>query len=138
MNVHPDDPSPSKSGGYHQRMRLIVLGLVLAVGGLAAAFDYGVARPNVRQADQDIATRAGQSPPEIRSDEIRQIVGRQPSRIFQDQSNRVEVFSWVSGLPFRTHDLYVTFREVTTDEGESESLYRGHSTFAYSPPSAEF
>lgn len=111
-------------------MRKLVLGLILAAALGALVYDYAVARPNVEHAYEQITQRyeeVNATPAEMLTNEdIRRLLDKQPARTFTDAGDRVEVFSWVSGFPLRTHDLYVVFRET----GQQQVFLR-HSKFAY-------
>jgi len=111
-------------------MRRWVLGVVLVALVAALAYDYGIVRRKVEVAYDRIGERAEEANASPRgslsSEEVRSILGKQPSRSFNDGSARVEVFSWISGLPFRTHDLYVVYETV-----DDTPRYVRHSKFGY-------
>lgn len=115
---------------HHARMRKIVLGFVVIVALIALAYDYVIARPSVDQAYALISTRFDQlnasAGPALNNVDVRKLLRKQPSRIFRDGNDQVEVFSWIAGFPLHTHDLYVVFRG---SEGPATLLRQ--SKFAY-------
>lgn len=128
---HPDnatDPSDSAgptsasapaslsgaAGPKRGTLRQIILFCLLGVMLVALAYDYRIARPNVEKAfDQivhlnDQMNLSAKPTPTLNSD-IRKEIGRDPARVYSEGPYRIEVFSWTSGLPFRTHDLFAVY-----------------------------
>lgn len=107
------DTSPVPTNNLRRNLLLAVLAL-LTVGLL---YDFAVARPAVEEAyavltktnaEFNIARRHRA----MGVADVRDLIGREPSRTFEDRELHVEVYSWRSGLPFRTHDLFVVYRTV--------------------------
>ena len=63
---------------------------------------------------------AASSTDTLGKDEIQKAVGRAPSDSFSDGTDLVEVYSWRSGLPIRTHNLYAVYKPV----GDDHVFYR--------------
>lgn len=111
-------------------MRRFAILFVSIVATLALVYDYTVARPSVDQAYDRINVRLDQADASLSEslsrDDVRELLRKQPSRIFRDGGKHVEVFSWIAGFPLRTHDLYVVY----DGSGQTTSLIR-HFKFAY-------
>ena len=122
----PRSTSQTASGKLRSRILLAVLAVLL----VALGFDYLVARPRVSAAYDAIAERhmeVNANANEILTNQdIHELLGKEPARTFPDGSTKVEVFSWASGVPFRTHDLFVVYQK----SGDRQ-MFRRHSKFAY-------
>ena len=103
--------SEDTSGNTRTKVLIAILGLALA----ALAYDYRVARKGVDSAYDQILQRSI----EVNADSttmftnlaVRELLDREPSETFNDvNGDMVEVFSWRSGLPFKTHDLFVVYK----------------------------
>lgn len=108
-----NETTSAKPGSRRRNILVAILGLLL----IGLLYDFAVARPAVEKAyasltkknDEFNAARRYQAMGEA---ETWEVLGREPSRTFQDGEMHVEVYSWRSGLPFRTHDLFVVYRTV--------------------------
>lgn len=95
-------------------LRLAAILLLLATMLFALWYDYYVARAAVLEAYERISkkniemNRASGRVSMINTD-VQAVLGKKPSRTFNEGPYRIEVFSWVGGLPFRTHDLYTIY-----------------------------
>lgn len=111
-------------------MRRFAILFVSIVATLAIVYDYTVARPSVDQAYARINSRLDKFDTSLSGSlshhDVRELLQKQPSRIFRDGGKHVEVFSWIAGFPLRTHDLYVVYDQ----NGRTTSLIR-HFKFAY-------
>jgi hypothetical protein len=86
---------------------LLVIGLI---------YDYQVARPGVNQAYDKIMeknTAVNMSSTNIFTNkDVQELLAKQPSRTFTEPNgDYVEVYSWRSGLPVRTHDLFAVYKK---------------------------
>jgi hypothetical protein len=125
-NQAPAQGDP-KSGSKRSKLLIVILVVLLA----ALAYDYVVARPNVDSAYDRIAEKSVEvnaNTTEVFTDaDVQELLGRKPSRTFNDvDGDRVEVYSWRAGLPFRTHDLFVVYKP-----NEGRQLFYRHAKFAY-------
>lgn len=108
-----NETSSATPSRRRRNILLAILGLLL----IGLVYDFAVARPAVEKAytslteknDEFNAVAKHQAMGEA---ETREVLGREPSRTFKDGDLHVEVYSWRSGLPFRTHDLFVVYRPV--------------------------
>lgn len=122
-----DDPELPRR---HRLMRRFAILFVSIVATLAIVYDYTIARPSVDQAHDRINSRLDAFDASLSESlshhDVRELLQKQPSRIFRDGGKHVEVFSWIAGFPLRTHDLYVVYDQ----NGRTTSLIR-HFKFAY-------
>lgn len=94
--------------------RLAAVSLLLATMLFALWYDYYVARVAVLAAYEQISqknvemNRASGRTSMVNTD-VQAILGKTPSRTFNEGPYRIEVYSWIGGLPFRTHDLYAVY-----------------------------
>lgn len=128
MTVHEVDQIDQRNA----KMRKLVLILILIALLAALAYEYIIARPSVERAYSSILAQYEQvnataSDP-ITNLEVHALLGKQPSRAFKDGPEQVEVFTWVSGFPLRTHNLYVVYRDI-----DGEQILVRHSKYAYDP-----
>jgi hypothetical protein len=120
------DGAPAKPGRLRQIILFTLLGLML----MAAAYDYIIARPNVDKAYDQISqlnnsmNSASMSKQTLNTD-IHKEINRTPEKTYTQGPYRVEVFSWMAGLPFRTHDLYAVY----TPKG-NDLVFMRHYKFA--------
>ncbi|WP_145343979.1 hypothetical protein [Rosistilla ulvae] len=98
------------------RARSYILFGVLGLMIIALAYDYKVARPQVEQAYEELVLlniHVNADPTDkVTPEMVSKALGKTPSRTFKDMTDLVEVYSWRGGLFFRTHDLYVAYRET--------------------------
>jgi hypothetical protein len=117
----------AKSGTLRQ---LILFGvLFLLVIGLV--YDYKVARPGVNQAYDKITEQSTlvnmSSTKKFTNKDVQELLEKQPSRTFEDPNGDfVEVYSWRSGLPIRTHDLFAVYKKNGGDW-----LFHRHQKFKH-------
>jgi hypothetical protein len=92
--------------------------LLLLLFGLALAgllYDYTIARPSIQKADRTIqglldgSIEDPNNDDTVTPDEVQLMLGSQPSRVEPLSNGTIEVYSWRSGLPYRTYDLYVVY-----------------------------
>jgi len=107
----------------------ILLG-VLALLIAALAYDFRVARPQVDELADKLDTRNLEinRDPEMKftPDEVRRVIGFEPSDTFADGVSKVEAYAIQSGLPFRKHYLYVTYKPF-----KGEEIFYKLEKFAY-------
>ncbi len=105
-------PSPAK-GTNPVRLVLLLLLFGLALAGLL--YDYTIARPSIQKADRTIqglldgSIEDPNNDDTVTPDEVQLMLGAQPSRVEPLSNGTIEVYSWRSGLPYRTYDLYVVY-----------------------------
>ncbi len=119
--------SDHPSGGVRSKVLVGILGL----GLVALAYDYAVARPAVETAYNAIAARStevnAKSTEVFTDSDVRKLIGKEPSKTFNDANGDVvEVFSWRSGLPIKTHDLFAVYKP----NGGKNLFYR-HAKYKY-------
>ncbi len=127
MSEDSTKQTDKKSGGTRSK----VLFAILALGLVALAYDYRVARPAVEVAYNKIAERStavnAKSTEVFTNLDVRELLGMEPSRTFDDTNGDVvEVFSWRSGLPIKTHDLFAIYKP----NGGKNLFYR-HAKYKY-------
>lgn len=93
-----------------------VLYVLLAVMLAALAYDYGVARPAVEKAyalvDEKAAEYDNDPDKSLGREEVAELLGRPADDTFDNGTSTVDVYQWRSGLLFRNHDLYVSYKNV--------------------------
>lgn len=128
MSKAANDKSEPNRGGARRMILFAVLALLL----VALAYDYGVARAGVETAYNKIVDRSAElnadSTKKFTNEDVRTLLGREPSRVFQDDDNgdTVEVFSWQSGVPFKTHDLFAVYKP-----NDGDLMFYRHAKFKY-------
>lgn len=115
------------SGNSRQTILLLVLGLMV----IALAYDYKVARPSVDAAYDQIVQKSMQvnstSTETLTNLGVRELLQMEPSETFEEANgDMVEVYSWRSGLPIRTHNLYSVYKK-----NGGEWLFHRHSKFLH-------
>lgn len=121
------DTSPAQTSNLRRNLLLVVLAL-LTVG---LVYDFAVARPAVEEAYSVLTKKNAEFNIARRHRamgvaDVRELMGREPSRTFEDRELHVEVYSWRSGLPFRTHDLFVVYRTVLGEKFVARLTKFGH------------
>ena len=105
-------PPPAKETSP---LRLILLLLVFGVALVGLLYDYTIARPAIQKADETIQAVLEGTIKDPNNDggvteaEVQDLLGRQPSTVKQLENGKIEIYSWRSGLPYRTYDLYVVY-----------------------------
>jgi hypothetical protein len=127
MSDQAPGQSDAKSGSKSSKILVWILVLLL----VALAYDYLVARAGVDSAYDKIAKRSAEvnaNATEVFTDEdVQKLLDGEPSRTFDDaHGDRVEVYSWRGGLPFRTHDLFVVYKP-----SDGRQMFYRHAKFAY-------
>ena len=108
----PATPRPAEGTNP---LRLVVLLLVFGVALAGLLYDYTIARPNIHKADQviqgllDGTLKDPNNDGTVTAGEVQLMIGDTPSRVQQLSGGMIEIYSWRSGLPFRTYDLYVVY-----------------------------
>ncbi len=119
--------SDAEGGNTRKILLFAILGLLV----LALAYDYRVARPSVETAYNKIVdrnTEVNRKSTEVFTNlDVRQLIGKEPSRTFEDANgDLVEVYSWRSGLPIRSHELFTVFKP-----NNGKFLFYRHAKFKY-------
>jgi len=112
-NTSKETAAPATQGGSK---RLPILLGVLVLGLVGLAYDRAVARPAVDDAYTKIAKRSEEvnadSTATLNNLDVRKLIEREPAEMFTDTNGDwVEKFSWRAGMPIKTHDLFVVFKE---------------------------
>ena len=119
----PAEPQHAPTGNSSSVRMFGLLGL-LGVLLIGLAYDYLVARPAVDTAYENIdrlyVETNKDSTKMLTPVQVQAEIGHAPSKTEKDGSDLVEVYSWRSGLPIRTHNLYCVYRK----QGEEYVLYR--------------
>jgi len=103
----------STSGARNTRM--VILFAVLALMLFALWYDHKVARPSVERAWADVSAlndeiNANSGNKITTSADIQKKLNRQPAKVLKNHPPYViEVYSWMAGLPFRTHNYYAIY-----------------------------
>lgn len=121
-------PKGKPSGGNSRQTVLLVV-LVLMV--CALLYDYQVARPAVDKAYDQIAEKSmlinSQSTDVLTNAGVKELLGLEPSSSFEEvNGDLVEVYSWRSGLPIRTHQLFTVYKM-----NDGQWMFHRHSKFLY-------
>ena len=96
-------------------LRLVLLLLLFGLALAGLLYDYTIARPNIQKADRTIqglldgSIEDPNSDHTVTPDEVQLMLGIQPSRVEPLSNGMIEIYSWPSGLPFRTYDLHVVY-----------------------------
>ncbi|TWT76646.1 hypothetical protein CA13_71430 [Planctomycetes bacterium CA13] len=127
LNASDSTTTETPSAKQSSSRRLLLLLGVLALMCGALAFDYKVARPSVQNAhdavaDLNVMHNAVPQFNVMTNQMVEEIVGKPPADTFKDGNYTVEVYSWQSGLPFRTYKLYAVYQTV----GKNLMLFRLH------------
>tara|TARA_R110002049_G_scaffold72490_6_gene187383 strand:+ start:66300 stop:66950 length:651 start_codon:yes stop_codon:yes gene_type:complete len=119
----------SSTPNQGRRKNYLLMVLTVMVGMLA--YDYRVARPSVDRAYQKIVqrtTEVNNSPARsLTNQDVQTLITKSPSRTFMDGQDLVEVYSWRSGLPVRTHDLFAVYKKSI----RGEQVFYRQAKFVY-------
>ncbi len=106
----------SASNRSAQQIRLGLLFGVLALMLFAWWYDWKVARVRVESAFESVEALNKQqnaaASGATTSVEVQETLHRKPSRTMKVGEYDVEVYSWIAGLPFRTHDYFAVYSQV--------------------------
>jgi hypothetical protein len=127
MSDQSTTTSEDTSGKTRTKVLFGILGLALA----ALAYDYRVARVGVDSAYDQIQQRNVEVNAEnttmFTNLDVRELLDKEPSETFNDvNGDMVEVFSWRSGLPFRTHNLFAVYKSSA-----GKKMFYRHAKFNY-------
>lgn len=127
MSEDSKDQTAQQGGGTRSK---ILFG-ILAVGLVALAYDYAVARPAVNDAYDRIAEQStkvnADSTKTFTNADVRALIGKEPSRSFDDANgDKVEVYSWRAGFPTKTHDLFAVYKT-----NNNQLLFHRHAKYQY-------
>ncbi len=127
MSDQPADTSDAQSGNTRKKVLFGILALLL----VALLYDYAVARPSVETAYNQIVDRStevnSKSTEVFTNLDVRELLGKEPSRTFDDANgDKVEVYSWRSGLPIKSHELFTVYKP-----NNGKFLFYRHAKFQY-------
>jgi hypothetical protein len=127
MSDQSTTTSEDTSGKTRTKVLFGILGLALA----ALAYDYRVARVGVDSAYDQIQQRNVEVNAEnttmFTNLDVRELLDKEPSETFNDvNGDMVEVFSWRSGLPFRTHNLFAVYKSSA-----GKKMFYRHAKYTY-------
>ena len=117
----PENPEVADGSTGQQKgtnpLRLIILLSVFGVALAGLLYDYCIARPGIKKADKmlqgllDGSIKDPNQDGTVTDQEVQTLIGRAPSNPdFRKLPNgKIEVYSWRSGLPYRTYDLFVVY-----------------------------
>jgi hypothetical protein len=91
-----------------------MLFLLLSLLLVSLWYDYRVARPAVERAFDAVLAlnfqiNSAASPQTMTVRDVRRVLGKLPSATFAEGPYQVEVYSWMTGLPFRSHQFYAVY-----------------------------
>lgn len=121
--------TPAKSSP----LRLVILLLIFGIALTGLLYDYCIARPAWKVAYDDIQGLLEGRVPDpnedgtVTDDEVESVLGRKPSTIEHLSNGKIDIYTWRSGFPLKTHKLYVIF------SGKRHPLLHGATTTKPSP-----
>lgn len=95
---------PKKSAG--STIRLIVMLLILAVLGGGMAYDFAVARPAQKEANETVKNLMDQNK---KMADVHAALDKEPAETRKDEYHFFEKYEWRGGLLVTTHKFYVTY-----------------------------
>ena len=122
-----DSASPRRRGGFAAlRLKLLVGMLVVAL--MCLGWDYFVARQGsqqsydrlLEQATQRLASNTGGR---MSDEDVRELLGRDPTVEFVWEGKPVEAFDWQGGLPKRKYTVYVVYDQTDSGRKFSSATY---------------
>lgn len=110
----------------------IFLFVLLAIMIVALAYDYGVARPAVEEAyalvDEKSLEFENDPNRVLTRGTVGELLGRPADETIENGTSTVDVYQWTSGLLFKKHDLYVSYKRT----GGNDVFFRLEK-FGYEP-----
>jgi hypothetical protein len=113
---HPEPPDntstpPVKRGSRRQTILIVVL--LLMGGGLT--YDRKVARPGSQQGydtalelvNKNVETSADSEP--VTNEAVHTALGKQPSKLVEEEDYTIETFSWRRGLLVLSYDVHIVY-----------------------------
>ena len=97
-----------------RRLRLTILSTIFGLLLFALWYDYRVARPAVDKAYDSITSlnfrinRASLNQAMTARD-VQSVIGRAPKVSYSEGPYQIEIYAWVAGLPFRSHEYYAVY-----------------------------
>jgi hypothetical protein len=127
-----DSPKHDTKAGTSNLRQFVLIGLLVLLV-IALVYDYKVVRPSVNTAYDRIAEESMlknmRSTEVFTNKDVQELLAKTPSRTFEESNgNFVEVYSWRSGLPIRTHDLFAVYKK----NGENW-LFDHHTKYEHEP-----
>lgn len=116
--------------GRAAKIRIVVLSTVMCVLLGALWYDYQVARGSVDRAYESVmllnqAKNEASDFSATTQRDVRRMLHRQPSRIYQEGPFTVELYSWTAGVPFEFEGLYSETPSVTLRTHDYYAVYLG-------------
>ena len=114
-DANPASETPAPAAKGTSPVRLIILLLIFGVALAGLLYDYCIARPAHGKAYRTVVGLLDGRTPDpdgdgaVTDNEVQTILERDPSTVEQLPNGKIEIFSWRSGLPYRTYDLYVVY-----------------------------
>ena len=109
-------PAATSTKSKKSKLSSILLFVVLALLIAALAYDYGVARPAVEEAYAMIDEKSVEfdNDPDrvLTRGTIGDLLGRPADETTENGTSTVDVYRWTSGLLFKTHNLYVSYKRT--------------------------
>ena len=127
MSDHQSESETAKPGTSRLRLFLfMVLGLLL----VGLPYDFLWARKQHRAAAERLdnlldvkpAGKIIASNEPITMDQVHETMGCEPSQVIEEDEYLEEIYSWRSGLPWRTHDIYVIYNYYQPRHVHSHSV----------------
>ncbi len=112
-NNEPKAPPSQPAGTNPVRLTILLLVFGIALAGLL--YDYCVARPGHKNAYDKIMSLLDGTTDDpngdgtFSDDEVQSVLGYKPSKIESLPNGKIEIYSWRSGLPYRTYDLFIVY-----------------------------
>lgn len=108
------DVQHGRSGASQATLvRQIVLVVILVVVAGAALYDFQIARPAAQKAFDAIQKKADEhirsSGPPLTAADVQALLNKKPAVAQKGKNKYVEKYTWVSGLPWRTYFVWVTY-----------------------------
>lgn len=112
------------------KIRKLLLFVLLGIMMVALLYDYRVARPAVAAAYDQITdeSRKRNATPGMTfsNKDLSELLGKTPTKEYEDGTDLVEVYDYTSGIPGRPHRLFTVFKR----NGDAKLFYR-HAKFAF-------
>ena len=96
-------------------LRLVILLLIFGIALIGLLYDYSIARPAHKEAYETVDAMLADKNPDpdsdgtVSDDKVQSELGRKPSKTELLSNGKIEIYSWRSGLPYRTYDVYVVY-----------------------------
>ena len=119
VNPTPQEPkeSDAASGGSSPwfMIRMVVLLLIFGLALVGLLYDYCIARPGLKEADELVKGLLDGTVEDPNKDnlvtdiEVQSLLGKEPSDTQVLGNAKKEVYRWISGLPTRKYELWCSY-----------------------------